>query len=430
MLPIKHYGFLLAIAVVGVVLFGFNTIQAEELYSDGYPSTFATSTDKCIAVKNGTEDLQTCDSVFTTGARNRFLQQELYIPVSDWGTIAISKIVVKQQSITPSGSGDTGLELVLLNENNTGVATTTESFAIGGQEKDLTFTFDTPYAVTASTQVHGFRLHTQSGNADPGALLRVSQNFWPNNLGFTNSFDLKRGTYGDFSNSTEYDGYDLWTRIYTDEAVHLEITYPENNATVNAIPQPISGTCTNDFELSVYQGISIASSTTLFGESIICPGSETWTRALNLEYGFWNVFASSTVDMQTDGIVFFYSAQSVEPIPTFDNNPFAPEEGGDLGFWGYLYDWGINKGTLRPYSYIPQIGTAMYTALASPTSTDWLTAIPINYGSGTAYLPAIDSGLFDDIPTDYKTNLRTISTIAFSASFIVYVWHLRKRFNG
>lgn len=428
--PMKPY-IVLSMLVVGIGFFGLSKVQAEELYFDGYPSTFTTSTNPCLNGKYTNGGIQVCDGVWPTGTMDLFLEQDLYIPASDWGFTAISKIVVKQQTISAGGSGNTTLTLVLLDETKTGVATSSENFTGGGVTRNIPFVFAAPYEVTEANQVTGFRLYANFAFPnDPGPIFRLSQDFSPNNLGFTNAYDLKQGTYPSFSSASQHDTYDLWYKVYIDDPITLSFTHPDNNTTVNDYPFVMTGTCYADFDLTVYQGTSIASSTQSFGQSVVCPGSFTWSVGLTLDQGYWNAYASSTVS--TAGIVFQYLAQSQEitPNPTFDNNPFAPQQGGDLGFWGYLYDWGINKGTLRPYSYIPQVGLTMYDALTNPTSTDWLQSIPINYRTGTFNMPGITSSLFDTIPTDYKGNLRTISTIAFSASFIAYIWHLRKRLHG
>jgi len=429
MLPLKRYVPILSIAVVGVAFFGLTkSVKAESLYMDGYPSTFTTTTDKCVNIKNDTDGLEACNYSFTGATLNRYVRQYVHLPTG----LSVSRINLYQQSLTAGGGVNDVIYLVLEDSTGTGVATSSAAMRIGGIEQDTSFVFSPAYT-TNSAEVYSFRVHMVSATSNPAPTFRVSVAFFPTRPFEGNINNLNHGTYGTFTSetdfSTPYAHYDLWTRIYVNEGTELTIQEPADNEIITTNFVPLSGTCSEDFGLSIYNGVSYASSTDRSYQPVDC-NAPNWTTGAYLFEGNWTALATST--HETAWVNFRSTATTTDEFIPYDfsDSPFAPEEGGNLGFWEYLYDWGITKGTLRPYSYIPQIGTVMYNALANPTSTDWLTSIPINYGNSTFNMPAIDSSLFDTIPNDYKNNLRTVSTIALSAGFIAYVWHLRNRFNG
>jgi len=294
-----------SIVVFGVAFFGFQT-NGEELFQDGFPSgVYSTSTAKCINIKNSTDGLEDCDYAFTGATRDRFIEQDLTFLQSQL-PISISKIQLYQGGITPGGGVGDVIDLVLLDQNKTGVATSSVAMHIGGTASELTFTFGTPYSVTNQTDITGFRLHMNAGTTNPAPVLRVSENLFPPIGGFNSVYDLNSGTFPNFNSAnTEYDTYDLWTRVYIDDPNVLRITSPANGSLLTTTPVVISGTCFDDFALDVYNGLTVASSTEAYSSWVQCSPVFGFGAGVTVSEGSWTAYAYSS--STSDTVTFFYS---------------------------------------------------------------------------------------------------------------------------
>lgn len=438
----KRY-IVLAAAVIGVAFFVSHKAQAE---TGQLQNNHTGNETACANGRYGTPDTDCNDTgTWDTVPATFWLAQEVTIPQVSLPT-PISDISIYQAGCANNGAAYNQYAYILNADDLAELKAATLDIDLPYQAQSnalssncstgtTTFSFATPYIATTTNSFAAvvFRFLYSAGSSDEPKFY-ISQFSYPNFSSQTLEYDGYKAAGGGTGliNGATFNpigsGYDLaitlWNGLYP-----LTFTHPTNNSRiVNEPTLTITGTCDSQLDVTLYQGTSLASSTRSLGSSRTC-SSNAWSWPVVLEGGYWNAIASSTT--QTTGIVFYYLAQSIEPNPEFDNNPFEPDEGGDLGFWGYLYDWGVNKGTLRPYSYIAQIGGSMYSAMASPTPSDWISQIHVGGGGvGSTTLPGIDSSIFMNIPTEYKTNFRSVSTLAFAAAFIAYIWHLRHRLHG
>jgi len=453
----KRY-IVLAAAVIGVAFLFSDKAHAEEVYQDAYAD------DSICINANGVEDDCTTLNTFNTHT----VQQELRIQ----NGFEISAISIYRKT---AGSGSTRLVTVtayLANGNNK-VATsspTTYQWDTGTpNEVKLNFT---PYLVSGATPVTSVLIESSEaggGGNDTTIRYMLTQNLYPPdyiNPGFYSAgyaAGLANNYFGSQSQLSNL--RDLAMKVYVSAIpTSLQITYPENNSTVNDLPQTITGTCSDDFDLFVYDGLTYASSTNAFGSNIICPGSEEWFWSFNPEQGFWSVFASSTG--QSDGIIFYYLAQSTQPsfpfttstptstsifagadtptinlnwsceIPYFSYNPCqvfgniveSALDGLYNSMTGFIRSAAENT---RPFSYVPQIMGRVFSNALSPTTTiDLMPPIPIpisvnGFGTTTTstivFLPGVERSIWASIPADTKNRIRNESSIIIGAAALVYL---------
>lgn len=449
----KRY-IVLAAAVIGVAFLFSERAQAEEVYQDAYAD------DSICINANGVEDNCTTLNTFNTHT----VQQELRIE----NGLEISAVSIYRKT---AGSGSTRIVTVtgyLANGNNK-VATSspvTYQWDVGTpNEVKLNFT---PYLVSPSTPVTSILIESSEaggGGGETTIRYMLTQNRYPPdyiNPGFYSAGYASGLANNYFGSQSQLSNLrDLAIKVYVSSIpTSLQITYPENNSTVSDLPQTITGTCSDDFDLFVYDGLSYASSTNAFGSSIVCPGSEEWFWSFNPEQGFWSVFASSTG--QSDGIIFYYLAQSTQPTGTSTPTSTTPFDGipnatididwtCEISFFswnpcqvlGNIVEAALNAGfntmgdlmrslaaNTRPFSYVPILATSVVSNAVNPTSTiDLIPSIPLltsvngfeTASTSIIYLPGIQRPIWDTIPPSTKTQVRDVTTILIGAATLVYL---------
>jgi len=433
--------FILATMLVGVFFF-LGKADAEEVYQQA--NDFIPLTALCLRTGNGDGPLaEITDETFCeTLAQpyvNTTLFQELYIEPGR----SISAISMWLDDAQSNGANIAYTFTAYLMDGQDKVATSTPISWDQNTFPEVKFNF-TPYAVSTSTPIDGvaFELQRNGGNGDsPKLNVRLSPNKYPPN--YVNPGFFSGGAIQSLATGSWYSSLaqlsnlrDFAITVYqSDPATALEITYPTNGSTILASSTSqffTQGTCSEDVEISIYNGLSYASSTTQFGASLICQGDDTWSYSWNPYQGFWNIEVTSEEPTQTafDFVRFYFLEQSQEPtIPVFSGNPFSGEQGGDLGYWSFLRDWADEAiSHTRPFSYIPQIVVAGYTAISNPSPQNPIPSvsfdIPMGTGTSTFTLAQVDqTDVFNLIPEANWTTLKTTMQLVVYGLLLYYVWN-------
>lgn len=425
--------------VVGAFLIAEKSF-AEELYQDASLNTPLSGL--CLKTQPGGGLLYEEDDAQCVSERQPFVDTTMFQELRTTPGISISAVSLFTDVTESNGGNRPATWTAYLMNGNDKVATSTAISWTAGGASENKFNF-TPYAVTASTPVDGVAFEFNRDDAfplfDTGKMnIRLTPNRYPPDYinpafysgGYVQS--LATGSwYGSIAQLSEF--RDFAIRVYiADAATPLEITYPENNSTKSDIPQVIAGTCTNDFDLEVFDGITSASSTNAFGSSILCGGDEAWSWSFNPTQGFWNITASSSGEF--DGVVFYYLAQSRNPNPitTTSTNPFATSTSLFFDALGcsseaqlsLLCTFAERLGTGRPFSYFPQIIGATWSSMDNATRTDWIQPIELSNGF---FIPGIRGDILDAVPTEFKNIMRPITTIGVGVFVLLFIWSLRKK---
>lgn len=348
--------------------------------------------------------------------------QELYITP---GT-TISAISLWLESTESNGGNRPVTFTAYLMNGRDKVATSTPiswTYSDSGEQK---FNF-TPYAVTASTPINGVAFEWDRQSAfplfDTGKMnLRLTPNRYPPD--YIDPGFFSGGYYDGLATGAWYDSisqfsnlYDLAITVYQSTPEQgVDITSPANNSTLNTWPVTVSGTCANGVDITVYDGITYASSTTAFGSSLLC-NSNTFSYSFNPNQGYWNISASSTSNgvHVSDGIVIYFLAQDQAPPNSF------PTDGGALPITTSTPQWSTTPETsidafllgfscqIPFFSYNPcqQLGNLIYSSKnffiygITNASLSFLSQKPYSYLNDT--YSAIRIGL-----TDQPSNTSTI----------------------
>jgi len=319
------------------------------------------------------------------------LTQETSIQTNTYGEaeISISAVSFYIDHLGRSGTDWTG-SVVLYNQNNQSIATST-SRTFGGLG-EVKFDFASPYILDEFTEISRATLITQVPGSGTYAApyWRVNETH-PPNQGFPDLFsgqfcydtDCNTYTYSDLASNR-----DFAITFWRDDTV-LSFIEPLDQGVVNDYPQPVRGTCQNDVELTIFDGLVQASSTTQFGQSVLCSSNLFSTSFIFTENGYWTATASSTGDHATSS--FFFLAQSQEQFTATTSEDFLST----ITATSTIFDpcpilgSGVDPCSLanqyksfRPYSYVPTIIgiVADASALARASTTD-IFAVPITITS-------------------------------------------------
>jgi len=439
-IPSKLISIVACLVLLGVVLFSREAKAVDTIYQETYNQSPLVP--HCFILSDGTQGqgTTTCDSNPGNGVTASSVYQELRIePTSADPDIAVKRIDLSIYRSFNEGGNPITIRAILINDGMS-VATSTDTTFDPGNDTDfdVSMTFTSAYHVTASTPVDGVQFQISGSGATTDKInIRLAPNLYPPNFvnpGFYSGFYCLGGFYPIGCDGQLQSLRDFAIRIWRSDTT-FSITYPYNNSTINDYPNvTITGTCESSaVEVQIYDGVTYASSTNAFGSTRSC-SSSAWFYSFQPTQGFWNVFATSTEG--SDGIVFFYLAQSYEPLPVSptSSNPFATSTSLFFGLdcssettLSIFCTLAGRIGTGRPFSYFPQIVGSFWTAMDNATGTDWIEPVPFTTTAGLIYIPGIESSIFDGMPTNFKTTVRTISTAVFIIGFLVFVWSLRRK---
>lgn len=437
----KRY-LVLSLAILGVALF-VSKAHAETVFQDNFTSAHA-----CLNSGRYTAgELADCatGTFLNTGANAySVVAQPMY-----FSTVAkVSAISLYVDQCVGSGSTNpTGVAYLLTqsqynsylgtNENAPSSyvsASNTVTLNCSGAEAKFTFS---PSVASNAFAYTVFRfVNANEANAKT-PVIRTTANTYPpisflpgediynavaNNVA-TRSFD--NGTYITYTPAQK----DLYMRVYRSDHV-LAITYPTNNSTVSTFPFTILGTCESDVDVLLYNGSSVASSTTSFGATRTCT-SNAWSYPVGLDQGFWSVYASSTE--AHDGIVFFYRAQSTLQVSTSTVQFLTATSTDVLGNVSCASDspvWFICEFIkrykfARPYSYAPDIVATLWNGMSITTSSVWIAPIEFKTGNATTTLFGITATVFDPVPGSFENTIRGLSTLSLIIGFVWLIWSYR-----
>jgi len=398
--------------LLGAFLFSYKA-SAEEIF-DNHNDT----SPGCFQPQNGTS--ATCTNADTYNDGYSFKIYQDIDPAGFLASYPITDVSIWIASFTRTGTSWTNSYLYLLDINGASFATSTAHDIDDQNEQKFHFT-----SPVASEDIYGFRMETTI----PASGTYVAPRWrviYPAN-------PLLNGSARYFYNvtlDTLPNGNTFAYSFYAGPDTNLTIDTPLNNSTVTT-PFSITGTCYYPVDLYVYEGLTIASSTDVFGSTRSCSGnSYTWTIG-NLDQGFWNIQASST-DAIT-GITIFELNQSQIPTATSTTDIIATPTSTDV--LGSI-DCGddtiafmcrfINRyKAVRPYSYAPAIVLTLWNGMNTSTSTPWTQGVTFDDGNATHTVAVIDSSVFDVVPSSFKTGMRDLSTLALLIGFVWLIWSLR-----
>ncbi len=220
--------------------------------------------------------------------------------------------------------------------------------------------------------------------------------------------------------------------IMDEEEDILTIDYPLNNESNNDFPViNMTGKCSTGLDLSIFDGVTTASSTFLVQSSLSCDSDQWFFPLLAPAQGFYNILATSTNAVA--GSVFFYSAESQEFIPITATSTFDLLEGGEGGFWTFLYNNFVqNYLKLRPYSYFSDIYHTVGSSTANLTSTSPFPELDFTIVAGGATtsfdLETIEiTDVYDVLPQAGWQTLRILFNIVLYISFVFFLYRRIKR---
>lgn len=251
--------------------------------------------------------------------------------------------------------------------------------------------------------------------------LNISRS-WMNDLGSQWNYPANNNVRRHWVSYTYDETYDPY--------IQSLFTYPTASSTVPSIMQ-FQGTCGSNATLSFgncnnypYYYLCSDHST----ETVGCAAG-TWTSAVHtlIDTNYYatlgNVYGTSSIDFN----VAIASS-------TFPGNPFEEVEGGTGSYWDFFNTWSSNLLTGRPFSYIPQIGTALFSAMDNASSTAWIPSVSVSHkylgdtATTTYTIPTIDTAFITaNTPTDSFTTMRNLSTIVIYFGFAVALWFLRNK---
>jgi len=427
--------------VLSGVAFSFSVKAANTIYQETYNQTPAVP--NCFGVATGAQGdtAVACDALSTDYIVAESVYQELRIqPTTQDPDIAIKQIDLSVYKSINNGGNPLTITAILINDGAS-VATSTPLVEDPGNDTDFdwSFVFPSAYHVTNATPVDGVQFQfSGSGATSDSIILRAAPNLYPPNYvnpAIYSGFYCLGAWYPAGCTGQMTNLKDFAVRIWRSNAI-FQITYPYNNSTINDYPNvTVTGTCeTSAVEVSIYNGITYASSTTAFGSTRTC-SSASWFYSFQPEQGFWNITASSTEGF--DGIVFYYLAQSQQPNPITptSTNPYATSTGlffnldcssdTTLSIFCTLAN---RVGTGRPFSYFPRLVGSVWSAMDNATRTDWIEPVAMTSTTGFVFtIPGIKGDILDGVPASFRERMRPITTIGISIMLLLFIWSLRKK---
>lgn len=225
---------------------------------------------------------------------------------------------------------------------------------------------------------------------------------------------------------------DLAIEIYRSET-QLTIDYPAHNQTYESVSS-FEGECTDDVNYGICNVTVAGEEIWCAYDSTVCGIGDNWiSTSYNLtDEGYYLLEATSTAGMQ-DLAFFTIQEDFATSTSPFTGNPFSGEEGGDMGFWGYLWGWAKKAfSEARPWSYVPEIYNAIRTANLSASSTSpfpEVTLVSPNGGSTTTItLAQIDAEqVYTLVPESAWNTLRPVMEGVIYLVFALFVWRKVKQ---
>lgn len=249
--------------------------------------------------------------------------------------------------------------------------------------------------------------------------------------GFADTYPGKQGgTPWFLGNMPVYDdledNHQIAFRILSDDDDYLTIDQPDD-LVVYGEDLTASGTCSDSFELYFYQG-SIATSTAQLvgGQSTGCTDG-TWSYHIGTLYESDNYLLVAVGDGQYVERSFYYVAQSYQP-GEFVLPPWGYATETATHTYAFILDYAQERMNLRPFSYFVEIANTIYSAIQNATSSDWISDVTVTVAGVDRTIPGLKKSLFDDIDSDFKTNIRNFAAYFWWAILIFYLWKIRFRF--
>jgi len=326
----------------------------------------------CYAGSN--EQVGVCSGANITGT----IYQKVEFPLNQSkGVITINSIQVHNVHNETPPQADDILFSELRNANNTVIATSNNLTAGSLAEGWLTLTFPGGYTFntqSATTSIPSYISFTRQCSGSCGAA--VSYGLTPPQYGTPYYSNFTATTTGGFP--TFYPAYDdgvealtnnrqLEFRINEASPSVLTIDEPDNNEILSE-PFSVSGTCTNNVAVQIYNGLTYASSSVAFGQTVVCSTGVYSFYAGTLDTGFWNITASSSPNFV--GIVVYNTGQSQLPIEDWPEEWLNEIATSSSPFDVLFRNWFGRK----PYSYLSDFWAAFSGSVQNASSTQgWLT---------------------------------------------------------
>jgi len=423
----------IAIAVIlGAVLFSPKSYAAISLYQDGeqtpsgHEHCFNPNNAFNVAGGFGTAS-STCAAIQDGNPSSYSMTQFLFINPLD-RPISIKYIDLMHYDYYGTGGASWDATAVLLDETLSSVATSSATgFGEKAQYDRTRFTFATPYQVdNGSNNVIAVRFDISCPGTCKPVQWMMSPDGYPPDNDYSSLYRVQ------WNSTTMIFNYDLNIRIYrSDTALSIDTPREDQTLTSTDFPFSFSGSCTSDFGLSFRNAETFASSTVSLFFNPSC-NSESWQLVLSsLSNHWWRMVASSTertvqrsfysLDISEESDPEFFATSTipaVSPLASIDCT-------GANAAVQFVCDYVKNYAAMRPYVYAPQIVGALWNGMSNATTTNWTPGVTFNDGTATHTIAVIDATVFNPVTSGFKTDIRNLSTIAFSIAFIWLIWSLR-----
>jgi len=451
----KHY-YILAIAFIGVVLFGFNA-NAEEIYLENFNLVDNT----CWAHDN-TTGLDTCGANYADYQIGTayWIAQDIgfaFLPSSyrnSWSISSVNTYIVKGSGGSTGTMTSTGYLLdqaqfdVLKATNNIPDALATSTSNGLDVTATETFTFSPAYLANSTNGFPKYFVVRFTGVLNPSNVqFRLASD---SNYGLGGGFSFLINAWSDDIKPIDSD-LDLMLELYTDDT-QLVVTSPSHFEIVNN-NFSLAGTCPGDVNYAIHNEATIASSTSAAYGFADCDTNTFFNTIGGLpENGVWYITATTTYSYYLRTFVFYDdSVDAIDdtlqdalddvrgniensegcPIPYLNWNPCAAVAGLILstasstrGLTQTVYE--ITR-TTKPYSYVPQIIDSFTTANDTPSSTIATTTFAIASttvagGFDFAWNVNIGNMIDDIIPESVWNSLRPIFVVVLYLAFGYYLF--------
>lgn len=433
-----------------VILLGaFFVIQKASAVESLFQTSWTTATTTCFNLQDGIVDYECATGSTGNDSYEWRIEQALRIPTTTQKNI--SKLDVYVKSCNNTGGSPQNLSGIaylldqddwnayVANGNTIVSSRATSTSTTIGCNGSSTYEFTTPYYVSPN-EGNDLNYFVLSGTVPIGARKfpnwAIQKDQYPD---YVPSF--WEGTYRYGGTKTYVDAthdWDFQFDIYENDAT-LTVSSPEPYETLYG-DVTISGTCNDSVELFLSYGEGLTyEDYTISG--ISCTNN-TWSYfAGDLSRTDFNEVQPSTWDLTaTSGGLNVYLQFYVSPYTSIQDytnilrynttTPFS-QATATAGFWGFIqYRADKLMQHTRPYSYLFQIISTLYSAMDNASSTSWSGAIDIPPTNdlqnkvATFTWNGLTASQFQEAQnTGVLTTFRSWTTIGLWLGLVYFLWH-------
>lgn len=434
---------LLTLVISGALLYNTKSAQAEAVYQNEV--SYTPLSGLCFKNDSGFVEGETsteCDG--GTPDPGVFDDTTFFQEVTIENGTEISAVSLWAEATESNGANRAATFTAYLLNGSTKVATSTPLSWTYTDNNEIKFSFPSSYLVSTSTPVDGVAFEFDRNGAYPlfdtsKLNLRLTPNRYVGNTPsyYSGGYVSGLATGSWYSNIAQLSNWRDFAIIIYEDGDYVTITSPTNNETLSNSSLSLTGTCSNDVSVSVYNGTTLSNPGTFYGSTRVCTGN-TWSWSLGtIDPGFWNVYVE--VGEAHDGIVVLVRAQSPlgTGLPNFFatstatstlQNPFSSEEGSDAGYWQFIRGWGENIFSGRPFSYVIEIGNKLMSSFANAEPTNpfpTITLVTENGGAtSTIQFETIEADdIYQLVPSSNWDSLRALGGSILAITFFIYLWY-------